>query len=131
MNQSDQERVVAKEVTASSRKLNWELPVLLILFVAVIFVAVKNIVHRHESRGLFMQLQKLEKDRDLLLARWSRLKLEQVTKLNQMGVEKKAIERMSMHIPKPSEIKRIHESTRQMDSPVISQPSDAEVALSD
>ncbi len=107
------ERSPVKLTTVDS-VVNWQLPLLVILFVAVIFVAIKTVVHRHESRTLFMQLQVLEKERDKLAAQWSRLKLEQGTMLNQVRVERNARLDLGMKIPKASEIKTIRESKKEM-----------------
>ena len=92
--------------------VNWQLPLLVVLFVAVIFVAIKTVVHRHESRTLFMKLQVLEKERDKLSAHWSRLKLEQGTMLNQVRVEQNARWELGMKMPKTSEINMIREPAR-------------------
>ncbi len=101
----------AKQLTVDSAT-NWQLPVLAILFVSVVFVAIKTVVHRHESRTSYMKLQKLEKERDKLAAQWSRLKLEQGTALNQVRVEQYARWDLNMEMPKASEIKTIRESLR-------------------
>jgi cell division protein FtsL len=101
----------AKQLTVDS-VTNWQLPVLAILFVSVVFVAIKTVVHRHESRTSYMKLQKLEKERDKLAAQWSRLKLEQGTALNQVRVEQYARWDLNMEMPKASEIKTIRESLR-------------------
>lgn len=89
--------------------VNWQLPLLVVLFVSIIFVAIKTVVHRHESRTLFMKLQVLEKERDKLAAQWSRLKLEQGTMLNQVRVERNARLELGMKMPKTSEVKTIRE----------------------
>jgi cell division protein FtsL len=89
---------------------NWQLPVLAILFVSVVFVAIKTVVHRHEARASYMKLQTLEKERDKLAAQWSRLKLEQGTALNQVKVEQYARWDLGMQIPKTSEIKLVRET---------------------
>jgi len=81
---------------------NWQLSLLVILFISVVFVAIKTVVHRHQSRTLFMELQTLEKQRDKLSARWSRLKLEQGTMLNQVRVERQARQDLGMKMPKTS-----------------------------
>ena len=99
----------SKQLTVDSTT-NWQLPVLAILFVSVVFVAIKTVVHRHESRTSYMQLQKLEADRDKLSAQWSRLKLEQGAALNQVKVEQYARWDLNMEIPKASEIKMVRES---------------------
>ncbi|HIO96599.1 MAG TPA: cell division protein FtsL, partial [Leucothrix sp.] len=110
-------------------------------FVAVIFVAIKTVAHRHEARAQFVELQKLEKERDKLAAQWSRLKLEQSTMLNQVRVERLARWDLKMQMPKLSEIKRIREKFVEAplvmpvmrvpvkSVPVMTSPSSSTVAL--
>ena len=113
MSDNDAQAVpVARKLTTVDSVVNWQLPLLVVLFVAVIFVAIKTVVHRHESRNLFMQLQVLGKERDKLSAQWSRLKLEQGTMLNQVRVEQNARWELGMQMPKTSEIKMIREPSK-------------------
>lgn len=129
--ESLQQTPASKGLTVDS-VINWQLPLLAILFVGVIFVAIKTVVHRHESRTLFMQLQKLEKERDTLSAQWSRLKLEQGTTLNQVRVEQQARWDLNMEIPKTSEIKMVRESLKiEIKEPVAKKATVSKVALSD
>jgi len=119
----------------------WQFPLLALLFVAVIFVAIKTVAHRHEARAQFVELQKLEKERDKLAAQWSRLKLEQSTMLNQVRVERLARWDLKMQMPKLSEIKRIREKFVEAplvmpvmrvpvkSVPVMTSPSSSTVAL--
>ena len=102
----------AKRFVTVDSVVNWQLPLLVVLFVAVIFVAIKTVVHRHESRTQFMQLQVLQKERDKLSAQWSRLKLEQGTMLNQVRVEQNARWELGMQMPKTSEVKMIREPAK-------------------
>ena len=117
--------------------INWQLPVLVILFVSVIFVSIKTVVHRHESRVSFMQLQKLEKERDLLAAQWSRLKLEQGVALNQVRVERHARWNLNMSMPKASKIRMVREYVKPLavqsisDSSISTKLNTSEVALGD
>ncbi len=97
-----------KQLTVDS-VTNWQLPLLAILFVSIVFVAIKTVVQRHESRTAYMKLQTLEKERDKLAAQWSRLKLEQGTALNQVRVEQYARWDLEMKIPKASEIRIVRE----------------------
>ncbi len=101
----------SKQLTVDS-VINWQLPVLAILFVSIVFIAIKTVVHRHESRTAYVKLQKLEKERDKLAAQWSRLKLEQATTLNQVRVEQYARWDLNMKMPKASEVKIIQEPER-------------------
>ena len=98
----------SKQLTVDS-VTNWQLPLLAILFVSIVFVAIKTVVQRHESRTAYMRLQTLEKERDKLAAQWSRLKLEQGTALNQVRVEQYARWDLEMKIPKASEIRLVRE----------------------
>ena len=118
-----------KQITVDS-VTNWQLPVLAILFVAIIFVAIKTVVHRHESRVTFMHLQKLEKERDALAAQWSRLKLEQGAMLNQVLVEQRARWDLKMKIPRTSEKMIVRELKIKSPVPAMGAPA-SEVALSD
>ncbi len=113
------DRIASKESTKVDigGTLNWQLPLLLVLFVAVIFTAIKTVEQRHEARSQFVKLQTLEKERDMLAAQWSRLKLEQSTMLNQVRVEYLASRDLKMQIPKPSEKKMIRE--RYVASPAV------------
>ncbi|MEH6456099.1 MAG: cell division protein FtsL [Cocleimonas sp.] len=95
-------QVKKDELTVDS-VINWQLPLLAILFVSVVFVSIKTVVHRHESRTAYVKLQTLEKERDKLAAQWSRLKLEQATTLNQVRVEQYARWDLNMKMPKASE----------------------------
>ncbi|MEB8430614.1 cell division protein FtsL [Cocleimonas sp. KMM 6892] len=109
-----------KQVTVDS-VTNWQLPLLAILFVSIVFVAIKTVVQRHESRTAYMKLQTLEKERDKLAAQWSRLKLEQGTALNQVRVEQYARWDLKMKIPKASEIRIVREPQAAVDAVVSNQ----------
>lgn len=102
------EKSKTEQLTVDS-VINWQLPLLVILFVSIVFVSIKTVVHRHESRTTYMKLQKLEKERDKLAAQWSRLKLEQATTLNQVKVEQYARWDLNMKMPKASEVRVIQE----------------------
>jgi len=115
----------------SKKSIDWQLPVLMMLFVLIVFVAIKTVVHRHQSRTLFMELQTLEKQRDKLVARWSRLKLEQGTMLNQVRVERQARRDLGMQIPKATEIKIVRESLKFKEKPMKQKQIAAKVALGD
>lgn len=119
---------VAKSQVArlvSGSVFNWQLPLLLILFVAVVFTAIKTVSQRHEARSQFVKLQKLEKERDKLAAQWSRLKLEQSTMLNQVRVERLASRDLNMQMPKPSDKKMIRETYTETPSvyPLLTAPT--------
>ncbi|MEE9303965.1 MAG: cell division protein FtsL [Thiotrichaceae bacterium] len=88
---------------------SWKVLLIAVLYVGVIVTAIKVVMNRHEARNLFSELQQLEKERDSLTAQWSRLKLEEGTRLNQVVVEKRARQEMNMRVPRQSDIKIINE----------------------
>ncbi len=63
------------------------------------------IVHaRAEGRGLFRQLDELERERDRLEVEWGRLQLEQSTWATHNRIERVARERLHMRLPRAAEI---------------------------
>ena len=60
---------------------------------------------RHESRTLFVELQRLSAERDELNIEWSRQQLEQSACSNHGFVERVAVERRDMRFPKPDEVR--------------------------
>jgi len=95
--------------TQDKDESGWQLGLLICLFVSVIVVSIMVVMHRHQSRGLFVQSQKLAKQHNILIAQWSRLKLEQGVVLNDIYVERKAREDLGMRIPKAKNIKMVKE----------------------
>ena len=126
--ESVKRKVTPKVQPSVDSVINWQLPLLLILFVSCVFVAVQTVVHRHESRTAYMKLQKLEKERDKLAAQWSRLKLEQATALNQVKVERYARGDLRMQMPKASEVKIIQETRKVRIAANNSVPLDSGIA---
>ena len=87
----------------------WQFGLLVCLFVSVIVVSIMVVMHRHQSRGLFVQSQKLAKQHNILIAQWSRVKLEQGVVIKYFYIERKAREDLSMRIPKAKNIKMVKE----------------------
>lgn len=87
----------------------WQLGLLILLFISLIVVAIMIVMLRHQSRGLFVESQKLTKQHNILIAQWSRLKLEQGVVLNEIYVERKARKNLGMRIPKAKNIKMVKE----------------------
>lgn len=73
---------------------------LLIMVILVIISAVAVIYTKHMSRTEFVQLQKHEKQRDLLNEEWGRLLLEQSTWGSPSRVEQQARTRLDMIVPR-------------------------------
>ncbi|GAB4296726.1 MAG: cell division protein FtsL [Methylophaga sp.] len=72
---------------------------LLVMVLLVIVSAVGVIYSKHLNRHEFVQLQQLEKQRDLLNEEWGRLLLEQSTWGNPSRVEQQAKQRLNMIVP--------------------------------
>jgi cell division protein FtsL len=77
--------------------INWPL---LLLAILVIISAVSVIYAKHLNRNEFIQLQQLEKQRDLLNEEWGRLLLEQSTWGSPSRVEQQVRSRLDMIVPK-------------------------------
>lgn len=73
---------------------------LIAMITVVIISAVGVIYSKHLSRNEFIQLQQLEKQRDLLNEEWGRLLLEQSTWGSPNRVEQQASSRLEMIVPK-------------------------------
>ncbi|WP_297812374.1 cell division protein FtsL [uncultured Methylophaga sp.] len=77
--------------------INWPL---LLLALLVIISAVSVIYAKHLNRNEFIQLQQLEKQRDLLNEEWGRLLLEESTWGSPSRVEQQVRSRLDMIVPK-------------------------------
>lgn len=73
---------------------------LLVVVALVIVSSVGVIYSKHMNRNEFIQLQKLERQRDLLNEEWGRLLLEQSTWGSPSRVEQQARTRLDMVVPK-------------------------------
>jgi cell division protein FtsL len=60
---------------------------------------------RHESRTLFVELERLSAQRDELNIEWGKQQLEQSAWSNHGFVETVASERVHMKLPKPDEVR--------------------------
>jgi cell division protein FtsL len=70
-----------------------------LLLLATIATAMGSAFARHESRKLFIQLQRLEAERDAMNIEWGQLQLEQSTHTTHGKVEDAARKRLGMEIP--------------------------------
>lgn len=77
-------------------EMNWPLLTVIML---VIISAVAVIYSKHLNRNEFIQLQQLEKQRDLLNEEWGRLLLEQSTWGSPSRVEQQVRSRLDMVVP--------------------------------
>lgn len=69
------------------------------LGLAIFGTALLVVKSRHEARQLFVELQRLEHERDTLNERWEKLLLEQGTWDNHHRIERVARERLGMNVP--------------------------------
>jgi cell division protein FtsL len=97
--------IIAEDKNASK----WQVVLLILLYLSVIAMAIFVVMQRHQSRALFVQSEKLAKQHNILIAQWSRLKLEQGVVLNDIYVERKAREDLNMRIPKAKNIRMVKE----------------------
>ncbi len=72
-----------------------------------IWSAISVVGARHESRKLFVELQRIEKQRDQMLEGWGRLQLEQATWGTYSRIEEVAREKLKMKLPPTEEIKLV------------------------
>jgi cell division protein FtsL len=74
--------------------------------------ALTLVLVRHENRLLFVELQRLQHNRDELEREWSRLQLEYSTLANPSRVDRLARRQLKMYSPTPEEIVVINLSGR-------------------
>jgi cell division protein FtsL len=77
------------------------IPLLLAVVVATAMAAAYT---KHQSRKLFIELQRLEAERDAMNVEWGQLQLEQSTHTTHGKLENAARNRLGMHIPGPEQI---------------------------
>ena len=77
------------------------------LAVAVLANGIGCVYVRHEARKLFVQLQKLENERDQLQIEWGKLRIEQGTWASLGRVENMARSELNMVEPEPDEVMAI------------------------
>jgi cell division protein FtsL len=83
----------------------WMMTALAVLWVAVLASAVAVVRARHESRTLFMQLERLSAERDAANISWGQNQIEQSAWSNHGFVETVAANRRGMKLPRPDEIR--------------------------
>lgn len=72
---------------------------LILLGITVFFSAVGVVIARHDTRKLFVEIQRLEKDRDDLNEEWGRLQLEQSTWATDARIE--SVSKTELHMIEP------------------------------
>ena len=78
---------------------------LTVLWLAVLASSAGAVYMKHQSRMLFVELEKLTRERDDLNIDWGRLQLEQSTYSAHALVEQVASRQLRMTIPSATEVK--------------------------
>jgi len=77
-----------------------------ILIALLLMASALGVVYaKHRSRGLFIELQGMQRDRDRMEVEWGRLQLELATLANPGYVERIAREKRDMRVPDPDEVR--------------------------
>jgi cell division protein FtsL len=76
-----------------------------VLWLAVLASAAGVIYSRHRARDLFVRLEKLNNDRDVLEMEWGRLQLEQSAWSSNAFVERVANTKLQMNIPQQRDVR--------------------------
>lgn len=77
---------------------------LLALWFATLLSAVGVVWSKQQSRNQFVELQRLEKERDQLDTEWGQLRLEQSTWVTYGRIEKIARDDLRMVVPDPTQV---------------------------
>lgn len=75
-----------------------------LLLLAVIASAITVVYSKHQSRKLFVALQRLESDRDQMNIEWGQLQLEQSTWATHGRIEELARGKLNMTMPDPNAV---------------------------
>ena len=73
--------------------------IILILVSAVLVSAISVVAMQHEARAVFMEIEQLKKQRDLLNEEWGRLQIEQSTWSLDDRIERMVREDLDMLVP--------------------------------
>lgn len=76
----------------------------LVLVAALLTSAVATVYVQHHRRMQFVELRKLERERDRLQVEWGQLKLEQSTWATHERIERLALEKLDMHMPPAADV---------------------------
>ncbi|WP_281852964.1 cell division protein FtsL [Dyella sp. GSA-30] len=80
---------------------------LLILLVAVLASAITVVWTQHESRVQFIELSRLQNERDELNIEYGKLELEQATWAEPRRVDNEARQKLGMLTPRPQDIQLV------------------------
>ncbi len=74
------------------------------LAVALFVSAVALVYVQHHRRMQFVELRKLERERDAMQVEWGQLKLEQSTWTTHERIERLALDKLDLHMPAAAEV---------------------------
>ena len=74
------------------------------LAVALVVSAVALVYVQHYRRMQFVELRKLQRERDAMQVEWGQLKLEQSTWATHERIERLALEKLDLRIPTAAEV---------------------------
>ena len=80
---------------------------LVVLLLAVLVSAIGVVWTRHESRVLFVELTRLQNQRDELNVEYGRLELEQATWAEPRRIDQEARSKLGMVTPRPQDIQLV------------------------
>jgi cell division protein FtsL len=80
---------------------------LVVVLLAVLVSAIGVVWTRHESRVLFVELTRLQNQRDELNVEYGRLELEQATWAEPRRIDQEARSKLGMVTPKPQDIQLV------------------------
>ncbi len=78
---------------------------LAVAFAVALFVSAVALVYvQHYRRMQFVELRKLERERDAMQVEWGQLKLEQSTWATHERIERLALDKLDLRIPTAAEV---------------------------
>ncbi len=84
--------------------MNSRLVLHLLLAAALLASAVATVYVQHHRRMQFVELRKLELERDTWQVEWGQLKLEQTTWATHERIERLALEKLDLYMPPAAEV---------------------------
>ena len=84
--------------------MNPRLPLVVVLGLALFVSALVTVYVQHYRRMQFVELRKLERERDAMQVEWGQLKLEQSTWATHERIERLALEKLDLHMPPAAEV---------------------------
>jgi cell division protein FtsL len=75
-----------------------------LLGIVLFACAVATVYVQHHRRMQFVELRKLERERDSLQVEWGQLKLEQSTWATHERIERLALDKLDLHMPPAADV---------------------------